>query len=1107
MLDHQQLLQYLSSAASFGGGSNVCFGEETHFWTLDGEQLAGGILSANTTREVLDAYAAQCPDVPYGEKPVPVVVCARWHVAPEDGARTPLLLIPATLDVGGALLPDPTRRPWIPWERLVADGTRGSQPTVCTLDTLRAHQHTMSKLPDDGTWSMLIARTFALFDAVCTVDFDDSYAALRIWDRPDELATTSRLLHTIASTLASKGIDSLALPLRAMLEALPTEQPQATNTLPNEELLDSKLLCGMLDVEPWLNANERAALMSFVRQHEGDLLAMHAPEGTNATTVALAAMANRLTECALRGERAPVMACFGSEATLHALSRALLNRPPAGQTSLPARWLPRIAHDEKSPEGRRTLGPIPTVAIGRQALSGDGDATELGAFNAFVGHPLLGEASSYSDAWYIPKATIYFLDCVSGYLGRRIRDVGEATTLLSERLRHIDQERCELIDAYANVCRASEQLAQRDELLKRIVELRGEYREAREALDRWDKLAAENPVRYVRKGHPEEDQRELIAKNTRLNETIPRGHAFVADVCEAYRNELQRIENNLESLRLDSAEITQRVRASSDEGQRCVQMIAHLQITCGLSVTRTKQLESTIDGRDVSLQRLDDMLDRTVRPAEFWLAVHIYEARWLSFAQRKHGLRRALCGDGVVSWRALSNLCPINAIPTNMASIATLDARGAHVQTPLPPFDLAVVLDADEMDVGTGAVVLGHASRALVLGSDASLGPQQPQGRTSDMLYAPQEVRDSWDELFDAHLVASGDASLARVLFAQQCKETAFLSDVRHAYGELDDLRSNLIPSESLSSARTPTHSADDPAYPLLGIVPTLAHVLVPDSSWQQVESSRTNRAEALAIVRWLSKYARKICERYETHGNAVIGVVSAYKEQARLLCELLAQTRAMKHGEIDVVSLREAKNRTWPIVVISATCGPTAYKDDCACDASAMLSLLAAHAQDAMVLFWGATWLKSDNDAALTYLRRSAMVGRLYSVVREGRMNHRRSQDQPRHLDDTANLPLERDLRAKPLSLTSLLRKLEKSGDLPAVPSTTKLNLALEKVGLIERVTTDAGQSGWRPTAAGREIGILATSDRKGSPFCSYAPSTEPVITSTAITLLEETE
>ena len=171
------------------------------------------------------------------------------------------------------------------------------------------------------------------------------------------------------------------------------------------------------------------------------------------------------------------------------------------------------------------------------------------------------------------------------------------------------------------------------------------------------------------------------------------------------------------------------------------------------------------------------------------------------------------------------------------------------------------------------------------------------------------------------------------------------------------------------------------------------------------------------------------------------------------------------------------------------------------------MLSLLAAHAQDAMVLFWGATWLKSDNDAALTYLRRSAMVGRLYSVVREGRMNHRRSQDQPRHLDDTANLPLERDLRAKPLSLTSLLRKLEKSGDLPAVPSTTKLNLALEKVGLIERVTTDAGQSGWRPTAAGREIGILATSDRKGSPFCSYAPSTEPVITSTAITLLEETE
>lgn len=1115
MLEPQHVLRYLSHATSLGGGGEVAFDGDVPSWSVDVEALTGGILDADVTREVLGAYALQCADVPFGERPVPVVLCARWFVAQEDEAPIPLLLIPATLDVGGSIRRDPKRLAWIPWDRLATDGTYGAQPTVCTLDTLRAHQQTMRQLPDDGGWATFVERALALFDAVCTIEgdptangrLDAASVRLRIWDAPDELAATSELLDALGSGIVSKGTGSLPMPLRTLLGDQSRQAVATRDELHSDELLDSKLLCGVLDVRPGLSANDRATLLRFVRQHSGDVLAMHAPEGTNRVAVALSAMANYLTECALRGERAPVIACLGTDATLAAISRALLERPFAGQTSLPSRWLPRIAQDDARPESRRILGPVPTVAMERRVMSGEGDAV-AGAFRAYLGHPLLGDAASYSDPWYVPKATIYFLDCVSGFLGRRVREVAEAATALSERLRQIDQERCELIDAYANVCRAARMLAERDELLHSVVELRTKYREAREQLRRWDALAVQNPVRRTRVGRPEEDQRELVRKSTHIGETIPVGHRFVTDVCDAYRTELERIERELDELRGRSAEITQRVRASASEGQRCVETIAHLQVACGLTAEQTKWLESTIDGRDVAMGRLDDVLDRTVRAAEFWLAVHVYEARWLIFAGRDDSLARALRSRGVVRWRASSNLCPINLIPCRLASAAIMDARGEHVQAPLPPFDLVVALDADECDVATGAVMLGHAGRALVIGSEASLGPRQPQGRTSDALYALGEVRDSWEELVSAHLVASGGASLARALFRRLQGECTQLVDVPHAYDEIDDLRGALVPSEMLRSVRVPPSGADDPSYALLGIVPTLSHVLVPDSSWQQIGPSRVNRAEAMAIVRWLGKHARRISERYELHGLPAIGVVSAHRAQARLLGELLAETSAMRHGQVEVVSLGEARGRTWPVVVASATCGPAAYRDDCACDASAVLSLMAAHCQDAMVLFWGGAWLKSDDPAALTYLRRATLVGRLYSVVREGRIARKaRLSTQPRHLDDASQLPPERDLRAKPLSLTTLLRRLHKQGELPSVPSTSKMNRALEQVGLIERVTADGGHSGWRPTPAGREVGILATSDRKGNPFCSYAPSTAAVIASTAMELLEKDE
>lgn len=1131
MLEPSTLLRYLSHATRFGGGGDVPFDDGSPTWELDVERLANGQLEADLTREVLDSYVSLCPDVPFGEKPVPIVVCLRWFVPSEGNARLPLLLMPGTLDVGGALRIVEGAHAWIPWQRLHVDGTMGATPTVCSIDALRAHQEAMSALPNDGSWSMMVQRAMTLFDAVCEIPTEepaqDSVSVradvgamghveglcptLRVWEYPDSFAVTAELLDDVIESTGGEYAQKSSGPLCSLLGVERNrDNEEQTNALPDDELLEPKLLCGIPDhLEP-LSAGDRAALLAFARQHDGDLLALHAPAGTNAVTVALAAMANRLTESALRGENAPVMTFIGTDSMLTAVTRALAERPAAGQTSLLSRWIPRIAPVDGArtdDSEKRILGPIPTLCMAHTVMGAGDDVTEKGMFVSYLGHPLLGDAMRYAQAWYVPQATTYFLDCVSGFFGKRERDVESAGKALAERLRRIDQDRCELIDAYAQVCRASGILKGRDELLADIGELRARHHEVRQALMRWEQVAHDNPLpKHTLMTRSEQDQSGLIAAHALPEEKMAQGRTQVADICKGYREELEGIERDLERLRASSAELGRRTRAATAEGTRCVRTIARLQRSCGLTTAQTQRLEAAIDGREVSMRQLDEILDKTVRPAEFWLAVHFYESRWLLLVQHGEALQRAMEEGGVIAWRAQAHLCPFCLVSYDLASPALRDAHDSYPGSPVPPVDLLVAFDSDVCDVATGAAALHNACRALVLGSQTSLGPLQPQGHTSDELYAAQVLGEERSEAYRRRLTASGSSSLFAALIEADNVEVQSLYEGSRAYGELDDLRSDLCGDEPLRSVRIPSNSADDPSYALLGIVPAISHVLVPDSSWQQVGSSRVNRAECLALVRWLSKHGRQLCERYANASTSKpVAIVSAYREQARFIQGQLNSAKGVPVDSIEVVALRDVAHRQWPVVLASATCGPAAYAGDCACNASGIISSFAACALDALLLFWGGAWIKSDDKAALTYLRRSTMVGRLYSVVRSGGLRKNPNPlAKPKHMDEKSERKFEVDLRAKPLSLTALLRRFVARGELPSLPPTSQVNLALEAVGLIERVSDQGEHRGWRPTAAGREVGILGATDRMGTPFCTYAPPSEPVVASTALTLLD---
>lgn len=1093
MLAAKKVLDYLADVSGLGSGLVVRFGELTRRWEIALEEVRKGILVAPLTDAMRAACAEDYPRSVWGARGVGVLVCL-VAVRPKDGSGPcdPLLVLPGELDSHGHLLPLEHGRAFVPQEHLSSDGVRNRTLCVCDLDAYRAHQLAMSSLPDDGSWTTAVSRAVDLFHAVSTLDpqeldamglsLVEDVCTIALCDHPSLGNPATALLQRAALACDDQG-EALRGPARTLLfgdRDHARKDEDGIEELPEDLLLNHKLLYGAPGHLPTLTPSDHEVLASFSRQTRGDLLMVRAPAGTNAPVVALHAMANLLTECVLRGDRVPLMACVGTARTLEGMLGLLSRRPTYGQTAVPSRWLPRIAQGAPSltpgPGGRKVLGSLGALAMVHVA-EGEDLAAGPSALVERFGHPADGDAACYADPWYVPKATLHYLDCASSFLGTRVRDVAEAAGLLSEHLRLIDQKRCELVDAYAEVCRAAEQLRERDVVVAQLVPLRRAHKQTRERLVYWEGIAQGNPPKRSIITRAQPDQSKLIQACRQDVEPLAEGCVLVEDVCTAYRNELERVESEIDRLRGLSATLARRVRAASPEGQRCSEIIADLVRSCGLNNEQAEQLESVMDGHDTSAAYLDVAVDKTVRQTEFWLAVHVCEARWLERCARQPR----------EDWRTLACLCPLSFLTPGVA-LGKMAEDAAGATDGRPAVDLLVVLDANEVDAPEGVALLSQTERALVMGTDGSLMPLATFGDTSGDMHARSVVGDEVFDLMTLGVVGSRPSTLFGLGLLGRDVKRVRLSDTYDTVVELADLRSELVPGERVDSVESGM-ARDVETRTVMRVLPPLSHVLVPDSAWGQVGGSRRNRAEALAVTRWVTNHASDLLSLHAlTQGSTgrPVAIVTPYELQAELLREVLGHQADVPHDLVDVLWLPEAVGQAWPVVLLCSTCGPESIDDDCAGGTRSIISTAAALARDALVMFCGGSWAKSACPAAVTFMRRSIRVGRLFSVAR-----------QERGKVDGADARLASELHSKPLSLTALLARLKSRGDLACVPSTASVNKALGSVGLIERVRTEKGSNGWRPTAAGREVGILATVDHNGCPFCSYTVASMPVIAS----------
>ena len=1066
MKDARKALGYLESAAALGFGWHADFTGDAVVEVAYYE-IAHGTLEVGTCSRLFKATGA-------ASEPVPVLV----GLALTHDTGEPTLMLPATLMRNGTLRPQAADAAWVELDRLERDPVRNLVTCVSDLDDYRAHQSSMRTLPRALTWPETLARAFALFEALCPEEsrvdeagvdpFDLTRCLVRPYRHADAGVLAARQLSAMEALLEVRGAESLPAAARQLLGlADPEEQERFWGEgLTDEGLLSHKLVCGVLPGVSGLTDHDHAMLAALSERRREPIAEVDAPTGTAQERVALNAVANMVVEAALRGDDLPQVLVVGPTDVVVGAISGLEPTTRAPQSSLALRWLPRIAQISES-GARRVLGPLPQL-LRLDATDATPAVSAPWALRLDALAPESSELAPYGEPFYLPQAQTYYLDCVSGFLRLRTRDAIEAKSRLSERLRLVDQLRCELVDAYFEVCRADDHLRRRDQLLDHQGELRRAHSAYRARLEHWEQVWRRHPQPLARIGALRVDQRSLIAKSAQPDESLALDKATVAEVVEAYRDALMRIEDEIDRLRATSNHIMRLVSAAEPQGERCQYLVGRLQDLCRLDADQAALLDTLCDGTRVSLERLDAVLDATVRTSEFWLAVHAFEADWLITTRRSQQAGQAM------GWAGWSHLLPI--------PFATLDSAPAVLSTwglmagtgrtgtetgQARRLDQLIVLSAQRVNPALGCALVGCAERALVFGSPDELGPGAIVGTTFDALLR----RRGGVAADDADLIAlDGTRSLLDLVRSRLAGDTLPLTDDAESSDTLAAFRCRLADRIAVSSAPERPVALERRASRVLAEVRPLSYVLVPDSSFEPAGSSHTNEAQALALMRWLKRHGSDLVRA--TSGS--LAIVTTTRAQAALVRSKIGHAFSLAHAA-DVVALADCAERRWSCVIWDTVLGPETLRTMSPDGLRRAMGSVAACATDAVVAFCGPAWTRATDGSVLDFMREATCIGRLFSCERE-----------------RAKVV---EQRVKPLSLTQMLSRLEERGDLERTPDAAAVNRALRDAGLIERVKAGKGTSGWKPTPSGVEVGIVATTDAKGTPFCLYEASAEAVV------------
>lgn len=534
-----------------------------------------------------------------------------------------------------------------------------------------------------------------------------------------------------------------------------------------------------------------------------------------------------------------------------------------------------------------------------------------------------------------------------------------------------------------------------------------------------------------------------------------------------------------------------------------------------------------------SLEQLDEKLDVTLRYAEFWLAVHYFEAAWLlaedDFLAPDERWKK---DEDILQlyWRQAAALTPcfvmtVYQVPKYFEVRSKPDEPK---EFDVGRIDLLIVDEAGQVDTPLALPAFALASRALVVGDEKQLSPVWSIDEATD-----REVADGagipeneWKgDLQPRGLTCSATSSLMRA--AAHASRWSygrglpglFLSEHFRCHPDIIGFCNALL-YDGLLEPRRPAEDSR-----LNGMTPAFLFKEVPGSHDAKRGSSRANGAEASAVAAWVVQHYARLFSIYNTEEpdpnkkvgkSNLIGVVTPFAAQARLITRELEKAATAPDAPPDLPSRLWTKIKVGtahrlqgaerPVILFSAAYGDNSAQASFIDANPELMNVAVSRAQDLLVVFAaGNRWNNGKVFSVMSEFARRVQVepapsgsgdaqptdlvanpgagddaGSVVTLPSSSVADHPVTDSAPISAASAAGpVTATASAAARAVTLTSMIGSWRNTGNLRDEDvgiNARGLNLRLRDIGILEGETGD-----WRPSKLARVLGVQEE-ERRGA-------------------------
>ncbi|MDR2688917.1 MAG: hypothetical protein LBB76_04080 [Azoarcus sp.] len=863
-----------------------------------------------------------------------------------------VLCIPCLLDREGGLLPDPDRQPWIPRDFLEPS------PSELTVGRLADYDEFISGLPYAAT-SLDDAFQFAaaLFEKVTgaclpllrqwsgeeTPDLElDDYQLVSEWHGlADDSAVIARHLIRLYDNIEKS---DETLPLFDRLRTVEAAKARLTLPMTASEKQYAEIV-GHVSTQFPLSRTQRMAMVELVELGKGKVLAVNGPPGTGKTALLHSVVAQLWVDAALKEKDCPLIVVTSTNKK--AVENVLESFGEICASTGHTRWIPykrgfgvflaSVSTESEFPTHNRNTHPFEEI----ENSSAVDEAEKR--YLAHASNEFGREISTVDEAVRVLHELLRMrADKIAAIVSARFdvwratrHEPGEGAATAYRRVHghlhdsiEVEQEAIRQADAALLGCKEDADTAERETGIEwnRIAEAEKQWLKYLERVPLWlDLLSFLPPLRRRREAR----DRGFFLSNSMLAELQRR------DEVEPYFRQSRDTVKKQRGVRLNEID----ERRAGIERDKALSCRRHDEFERQRDAIQEvfQQWRSVLEGGhedmvDVSLDQLNDELDKQVRAPMFGIADRYWSGRWLLEMRERiqheekdsRGFKRLQA-----KYRRFAKLSPCLVSNLHMAPDFFMAWEG--VDKPyLNLIDLLIVDEAGQVSPEMGAGMFALAKRALVVGDTHQIEPVWNIGDKSDRANAEEAgligKLEDYDDLVQYGYTSAG-GNLMRI--ASRCCDVRqfdedtgirglMLTEHRRCVPELIGYCNDLIYKGLLE----PLRPSLDPSERIL---PPFGYLNV-DTEDKKSGPSRYNDDEAKAIVQWLKSNRARIEEHYDGKPLwKLLGVVTPFSAQAR--CIERHMRREMpdlmkKKSRLTIGTVHKLQGAERPIVIFSATYG-----------------------------------------------------------------------------------------------------------------------------------------------------------------------------------------